>query len=124
MHPKQAGQYNDFYHNCLGELLKGPRVSAFGEMGLDFEQASCRERALQESTLRWVLRNAMEDVPLVLHLRGARGDPASQKVGGKYREIFRQVGISHLQKTQLHCFSGGGGGFRKIQSLEEPVQGQ
>lgn len=73
VHPKQAGQYNVFYYDCLGKLLKGPRVSALGEVGIDFERASGRDRALQESTLRWILGHAREDVPLVLHLRGAKG---------------------------------------------------
>lgn len=54
-------------------------VSAFGEVGL--ERASDRDRALQESTLRWVLGHAKEDVPLVLHLRGTKEDPTLQEAG-------------------------------------------
>lgn len=82
-------------------------MNALGEVELDFERASGRDRALQESTLRWVLGHAREDVPFVLHLRSAKGDPTLREVRGKCREISRQVGISHLQKIHLYCFSRG-----------------
>lgn len=48
-----------------------------------------------------------KQLPFVLHLRSAKGDPTLREVRGKCREISRQVGISHLQKIHLYCFSGG-----------------
>lgn len=56
-------------------------MSALGEVGLDFEWVSGRDGALQESTLRWVLGHAREDVPLVLQLRGTKGDRTLQEMG-------------------------------------------
>jgi TatD DNase family protein len=111
VHPKHAHQYNDFYHHRLGELLKGPRVGALGEVGLDFELATNRERGMQLSTFRWALQHAHEDVPLVLHLRGSREDTLGDLVGKQCREVMRQAGVSHLQKLHVHCFTGGFGEY-------------
>lgn len=101
----------NFYHK-LGCLLHDPRVTAFGEVGLDFEGASSRERGLQLSTLRWAFQHVKEEIPLVLHLRGTRIDPLSEEVGAECRHILRDVGVSRSQKIHLHCFTGGNKEYR------------
>lgn len=92
----------NFYHKLVC-LLHDPRVTALGEVGLDFEGSSSRERGLQVSTLQWVFQHVKEEIPLVLHLRGTRIDPLSEEVGAECLFIYCM-----LREPFGHNLKGGG----------------
>lgn len=74
-------------------------------MVLDFKHASIRERAGQMSTVRLALLHTQEEVPLVLHLRGAREDTSRiVRVSVKRQCVTRWY---HAYTIHVYCFPDG-----------------
>lgn len=94
-HPHNAKHYDDALEQRLKDQLADPRVSAVGEIGLDYHY-DFSPRDVQQMVFRRQLRVAHEaGLPVVLHIREAHDDAFRIL----QEEGFPQVG------TLLHCFN-------------------
>ena len=73
-HPTEAGSYTDAVENQLIEKLKGDKIVAMGEMGLDYYW-DADPRAVQHDAFRRQIRVAKElNLPVSIHNREATED--------------------------------------------------
>ena len=95
VHPHNAHFYDDVTENLLKQLLADPRVSALGEIGLDYHyDFSTREE--QQFAFRRQLQIAREaGLPVILHVREAYDEVL---------EILHEEGFPTTE-TLLHCCS-------------------
>lgn len=94
-HPHNAKHYDDALELKLRELLVDPRVSAVGEIGLDYHY-DFSPREDQRTAFRRQIRVAKEaGLPLVLHVREAHDDAFA---------ILQDEGFPEAG-TLLHCFN-------------------
>ncbi|XP_022111688.1 uncharacterized protein LOC110990915, partial [Acanthaster planci] len=104
VHPKKVSRMTEQQWDQLQQLLAHPQVIAISEVGLDFSiskntwdrQTQFLEHLLNLGTLGFVL---------VVHLRGARGDPTGVQVQEMCRGILQQK-CSRYQRIHLHSFTG------------------
>nr|BAL54589.1 Mg-dependent DNase [uncultured prokaryote] len=96
IHPHDASWIKSGDFNKLRELIRGEKVVAIGETGLDFYRMNSPQEVQIESFRRHI-RLAMETgLPLVLHIRDAYR---------KAFEILKEEGYVG-KKGVIHCFSG------------------
>ncbi len=94
-HPHNAKFYNDSLEADLRALLMDPRVSALGEIGLDYHY-DFSPRDDQRDAFRRQIRLAKEcGLPIALHLREAHDEALA---------IMREEGFPEAG-TLLHCFN-------------------
>lgn len=94
-HPHNAKHYDDALELKLRELLADPRVSAVGEIGLDYHY-DFSPREDQRTAFRRQICVAKEaGLPLVLHVREAHDDAFA---------ILQDEGFPEAG-TLLHCFN-------------------
>lgn len=95
VHPHAAKDYDDALEQRLSELLRDKRVSAVGEIGLDYHY-DFSPREAQCDVFRRQVRLAKEAVlPVILHVREAHDDA--------YR-ILQEEGWPS-SGTLLHCYT-------------------
>ncbi len=85
-------------------LLQRPNVSALGEVGLDYSVAPSLRQA-QRERLSEVLKLAIPEKVLVLHLRGESRDHLCSKPSEHCLDMVRKC-CAPEQKIHLHCFAG------------------
>lgn len=94
-HPHNAKYYDDALEQTLLDRLADPRVSAVGEIGLDYHY-DLSPRDVQREAFRRQIRVAKQaGLPVVLHVREAHDDAFAIL----QEEGFPQAG------TLLHCFN-------------------
>lgn len=94
-HPHNAQHYDDALEAVLRERLHDARVSALGEVGLDYHY-DLSPREAQRKAFRRQIRLAKEaGLPVVLHMREAHDDGFALLS----EEGFPEAG------TLLHCFN-------------------
>lgn len=94
-HPHNASRYNDALEARLRDCLTDTRVSAVGEIGLDYHY-DFSPRDQQREAFRRQVRLAKEaGLPVVLHVREAHDDALA---------IMRDEGWPEAG-TLLHCFN-------------------
>ena len=95
VHPHNAKLYDDAIDRHLRTLLHDPRVSAVGEIGLDYHY-DLSPREVQREVFRLQVRLAKEaGLPVVLHVREAHDEAFAIM----QEEGFPQAG------TLLHCYN-------------------
>lgn len=94
-HPHNAKFYDDDLERTLLERLADPRVSAVGEIGLDYHYDFSPREDQREAFRRQIRVAKQAGLPVVLHIREAHDDAFAilQKEG------FPEAG------TLLHCFN-------------------
>jgi TatD DNase family protein len=97
VHPHDARLYDDSAEELIGKLLSGPRVIAWGEIGLDFHYDNS-PRDVQLEVFRRQLRAARQlGVPVIIHTREAEHETI---------EILRDEWQDSQLPGIMHCFSG------------------
>jgi Tat protein secretion system quality control protein TatD with DNase activity len=104
IHPKHVKEFSDNQFQRLQELLKLPTTSALGEVGLD-RSVPIKEWILHEAVLTKVLKCAIPEKCLVLHLRGHSVDRYGMDVSARCLRILDST-ITRRQLIHLHCFTG------------------
>ena len=95
IHPENCAGFQDTDLAALRQLLAQPKVTAIGEIGLDYYWAENPPRDFQQMVFRKQLALAEElDLPVIVHDREAHGDSLSI-----IREFPAVTGV-------FHCFSG------------------
>ncbi len=95
VHPHNAKDYDDAMEARLIELLRDPRVSALGEIGLDYHY-DLSPRDAQQEVFRRQVRIAKEGgLPVLLHVREAFDDAYAVMCD----EGWPEAG------TLLHCYT-------------------
>jgi len=96
-HPHNASEFTPTVAARMREATRLPRVSAFGELGLDFHYDNS-PRDVQRAAFREQLSMAHElAVPIVVHLREAHDDGLA---------ILREQGLP-AAGCIIHCFTEG-----------------
>ncbi len=105
MHPHESAQYSNEVEAKLLDALKHPRVTALGEIGLDwFRNYAPREVQLQ--AFRRQLELAREyGLPFLLHCREAHED-CVQLIREVYGSDAEPVTPARMPIGVAHCFSG------------------
>ena len=96
IHPEYAETFTDSSIDTLREALKGERMVAVGEIGLDYHYEDGAPRDVQKRVFTEQVRLAKErGLPVIIHDRDAHGDML---------DILRaeRQGLSGI----MHCFSG------------------
>ena len=96
IHPEYAEEFTDATIDHLREALKGERMVAVGEIGLDYHYEDGAPRDVQKRAFAEQVRLAKElGLPVIIHDRDAHGDML---------DILRaeRQGLSGI----MHCFSG------------------
>ncbi len=98
VHPHDARLYDDSVDELLRTLLSdGPRMIAWGEIGLDFHYDNS-PRNVQVSVFRQQLKSARElGLPVIVHTREAEKETV---------EILRDEWLGSNLPGVMHCFSG------------------
>ncbi len=104
IHPKNIPETRDRDIQELKMLLQRPNVSALGEVGLDYSVAPSLWQA-QRERLSEVLKLAIPEKVLVLHLRGESRDHLCSKPSEHCLDMVRKC-CAPEQKIHLHCFAG------------------
>ena len=91
----------------IGQFKEEGLLGGLGELGFDWEwnnrnKVSLRE---QEAIVEEMILEAEVDTPLILHVRGERGDLHSQ-VAYTHCLDFLKGKVNKQQVIQLHCFQG------------------
>ena len=95
IHPENCAGFQDTDLAALRQLLAQPKVTAIGEIGLDYYWAENPPRDFQQMVFRKQLALAEElDLPVIVHDREDHGDSLSI-----IREFPAVTGV-------FHCFSG------------------
>jgi len=104
IHPKQVVKCSEKQIKMFFDLIKNPRVSAVGEVGLD---TSLRDgtRKKQEEFLEQVLDLVKPTIPIILHIRSTRPDKYSKGLYHRALDILK-IHCHPTQNIILHCFTG------------------
>ena len=94
-HPHNAQHYDDALEAVLRERLHDGRVSALGEVGLDYHYDLSPREAQREAFRRQIRLAKEAGLPVVLHMREAHDDGFALLS----EEGFPEAG------TLLHCFN-------------------
>ena len=96
-HPHDARLYDDAAEEKIKTLVRGERVIAWGEIGLDFHYDNS-PRDVQVAVFKRQLRAAREcDMPVIIHTREAEAETI---------EILRSEYAGTQRGGIFHCFSG------------------
>lgn len=104
VHPKRVSELTEDRFQQLQQLMKCSTIAALGEVGLD-RTVPFQEWRIQEAALTRILKLAVPEKCLVLHLRGSITDRYSIDVSARCLRILDNT-ISHRQRIHLHCFAG------------------
>ena len=97
VHPHDAEGFTDKDLETLKELVKAPKVVAFGEIGLDYYR-DYSPRDMQRDAYRKQLRFALgTGLPIIIHDRESGGDTIA---------VLKEEKAFEKAKVLLHCFSG------------------
>ncbi|GFR61671.1 3'-5' ssDNA/RNA exonuclease TatD [Elysia marginata] len=108
IHPKQVSTWTASEMESFKILMRSPKVKALGEVGLDFQ---ARHMEKQEEVLRYILRAYADPAkPVILHLRGPRGNEGVAYSRGM--KLAKKC-LDKTQPVQLHCFNGGSAAFAR-----------
>ena len=105
IHPRLYASLTEQDFCEFGMLLTHPRVSALGEVGIDWTEPSATW-GCQDQVLHRILSLSHPDQPIVLHVRGTRRDINGQEAYLHTLDILREHCPAE-QRIQLHCFNGG-----------------
>ena len=94
-HPHNAQHYDDALEAVLRERLHDARVSALGEVGLDYHYDLSPREAQREAFRRQIRLAKEAGLPVVLHMREAHDDGFA---------ILSEEGFPEAG-TLLHCFN-------------------
>ncbi len=95
VHPHNARLYNEETENQLRKLAQDKRVTAIGEVGLDYHY-DFSPRDVQQEVFRKQIRLSKElELPVLLHMREAHDDGF---------RILQEEGFPEAG-TLLHCFN-------------------
>lgn len=94
-HPHNAKHYDDALEGLLLDRLADARVSAVGEIGLDYHYDFSPREAQREAFRRQIRVAKKAGLPVVLHIREAHDDAF---------RIFQEEGLPQAG-TLLHCFN-------------------
>lgn len=94
-HPHNAKHYDDALELKLRELLADPRVSAVGEIGLDYHYDFSPREDQRTAFRRQILVAKEAGLPVVLHVREAHDEAFA---------ILQEEGFPEAG-TLLHCFN-------------------
>ena len=94
-HPHNAKFYDDDLERTLLERLADPRVSAVGEIGLDYHYDFSPREDQREAFRRQIRVAKQAGLPVVLHIREAHDDAFA---------ILQEEGFPKAG-TLLHCFN-------------------
>lgn len=98
VHPHDASKYDDAVGRRLAELLKHPKVLAFGEIGLDYHYDHS-PRDVQRAVFAEQMRIAADArLPIAIHTREAWDDTFEL-----IERHWKPTGLPGI----MHCFSGG-----------------
>jgi TatD DNase family protein len=96
VHPHDVNQCSQLVIDQLKDIVKHPKVRAWGETGLDFNRMFSPQKD-QEKWFQKQLETAYElNLPVIFHERDSRG---------RFLEILRS-NLSLNLKGVVHCFSG------------------
>ncbi|XP_053380308.1 putative deoxyribonuclease TATDN2 [Mercenaria mercenaria] len=105
-HPKHASSS----HHRLNEdiklmlrLLRHPKVSAFGEIGIDHTEPR-KDWSYQVDLLEKILPELQDQHVLIVHCRGMRGDCGTEAFLLLLHFLKKLVRTNH--PIHLHCFAG------------------
>lgn len=96
VHPEDANEFNEDTTGILKSLCKNKKVSAIGEIGLDYYYKDI-ERDTQRKVFEEQIKLALElNLPVIVHDRDAHAD--TFEIISKY--------MHHGLRGVLHCYSG------------------
>lgn len=98
VHPHDAKLYDDSVGKQLAELLKHPKVLAFGEIGLDYHYDHSPREVQQAVFIEQMRIAADARIPIVIHTREAWDDTFAL-----IEKHWKPTGLGGI----MHCFSGG-----------------
>ena len=101
VHPHNAKLYTGEIERELLERLKDPRVSALGEIGLDYHYDLSLRETQREVFRRQIDLAKQKGMPIALHLRGGE-DPEADNAHREAFEILREKDALG-PTTLLHC---------------------
>jgi TatD DNase family protein len=102
IHPHDAGRATEEDLDVLFRQLGEPRLRAVGETGLDYYRNYAPHDLQRRFFARHVAAAVEADLPLVVHVRGAQGNPAAHDDAVR---ILREEGRGRARGV-FHCFSG------------------
>ena len=104
VHPKHFETLTVERHMRLQQLLGHPKVVALGEIGMD-RTIPMAKWSRQDEVFKRMLQIAKIDQPLVIHLRGTKGDESGIDIHGRCL-MMMEVVCNRQQKIHVHCFKG------------------
>ena len=104
VHPKHFQTLTIERHMRLQQLLGHPKVVALGEIGMDLTIPMAKW-SRQDEVFKRMLQIAKIDQPLVIHLRGTKGDESGIDIHGRCL-MMMEVVCNRQQKIHVHCFKG------------------
>ena len=129
-HPHNAQHYDDALEAVLRERLHDARVSALGEVGLDYHY-DLSPRDVQRSAFRRQLALAREaGLPVILHVREAHDDAFAIMAEGGFPEAGTLLHCYNLGPDELRrwldagCFVAFGGAltFKRAEEVREAAK--
>ena len=104
VHPKHYDTLTVERSMVLNQLLSHPKVVALGECGLD-RTIPPSKWIRQDEVFKRMLNLARPNQPLILHLRGPKGDNYGLDVNARCRDLM-ETRCDQNQKIHVHCFKG------------------
>ncbi|HYN85419.1 MAG TPA: TatD family hydrolase [Pyrinomonadaceae bacterium] len=98
VHPHDARLYTDEAESLLVSLMRGEKVLAWGEIGLDYHYDNSPREAQREVFARQLRRARESNVPVIVHSREADEDTV---------EVLRAESANGVLRGVMHCFGGG-----------------
>ena len=98
VHPHDAKLYDEAAERLLLEFVRGKRVVALGEVGLDYHYDNSPREVQREVFGRQLLLARREGLPVIIHSRDADDDTL---------EILRAEYAGTERGGVMHCFGGG-----------------
>ena len=104
IHPKKVDLMTPDKWVEFEKEIHSSRIAAISEIGLDFS-APTDTWVKQTDVLERILRMGATGLVLVVHLRGAKGDPLGKKVHDRCLQAFK-THCSPYQRIHLHTYTG------------------
>lgn len=129
-HPHNAQHYDDALEAVLRERLHDARVSALGEVGLDYHYDLSPREAQREAFRRQIRLAKEAGLPVVLHMREAHDDGFALLSEEGFPEAGTLLHCFNLDATELArwvdagCFIAFGGPltFKKAEEVREAAK--
>ncbi|HEX7317482.1 MAG TPA: TatD family hydrolase [Pyrinomonadaceae bacterium] len=98
VHPHDAKLYNEAAERLMLEFVRGRRVVAIGEIGLDYHYDNSPREVQREVFARQLRLARAEGLPVIIHSRDADEETL---------EILRAEYAGTARGGVMHCFGGG-----------------